>query len=86
MDIEKRHLLISTMILRNTESAQSYIALSTFLFSESFDFSGAVKIIDPLGTSYKMQDYYTAFDAQMSEAYLIKHGEAHQGYMVYQIV
>ena len=23
-----------------------------------------------------MQDYYTAFDAQMSEAYLVEHGEA----------
>ena len=47
-----------------------------FFLASLLIFSGAVKIIDPLGTSYKMQDYYTAFDAQMSEAYLVEHGEA----------
>ena len=47
-----------------------------FFLASLLIFSGAVKIIDPLGTSYKMQDYYTAFDAQMSEVYLVEHGEA----------
>ena len=47
-----------------------------FFLAALLIFSGAVKIIDPLGTAYKMQDYYTAFDAQMSEAFLVKNGEA----------
>ena len=47
-----------------------------FFLAALLIFSGAVKIIDPLGTAYKMQDYYTAFDAQMSESYLIKNGES----------
>ena len=34
-----------------------------------------------------MQDYYTAFDAQMSEAYLVEHGEAPiYRYLVHPII
>ena len=64
----------------NDTSGQKVLHITSLFFrfflAALLIFSGAVKIIDPLGTAYKMQDYYTAFDAQMSEAFLVNNGEA----------
>ena len=43
----------------NTRNALSWV--SSLLLGTTFIFSGIVKAIDPLGTTYKIQDYFTTF-------------------------
>ena len=46
------------------------INLCRFLLSVTFIFSGVVKLIDPRGTQYKIEDYLVAFGATSLTAYL----------------
>jgi len=42
-------------------SLKILVEISRFLLGITFTFSGFVKMIDPLGTAYKIEDYFTAF-------------------------
>lgn len=63
---------IMTWVMLTTKQYMPNSVLSYFqnFCGALFIFSGAVKVIDPLGTAYKMEQYFAQFESTFSETWL----------------
>ena len=55
----------TTYVIKNP-----WISFMQFFVGLLFLFSGAVKIVDPLGTAYKMEEYFSHFHSTFADAHL----------------
>jgi uncharacterized membrane protein YphA (DoxX/SURF4 family) len=56
------HTIIDTLKTRNSSEMRIAVIIARIITGAAFLFSGTVKAIDPLGSAYKFQDYFNAFN------------------------
>ncbi|WP_254846579.1 BT_3928 family protein [Hymenobacter sp. CRA2] len=56
--------------------ARTFVRLCWFLLGALFIFSGLVKLNDPIGTAYKLEEYFEVFSQDFGSFFMVFHGMA----------